>query len=470
MTKSNTCNALRVFCFIFILFTLNSCRKSLTDLDSNQIRNEFFNENNTQSNELKKIISQIKIQDSLNNFIPQLVNKIGYPQWNKSVTNEANSNNQTGRINSSDSIIFFVPFKKVSSPEVLGYLTCLKINDSLYRFRIFSKAVLDTMTNIPQGQKEFYKNASSLFALFEKSINNVDSVYIAGSFNTFFSKTKISFSNSNQSDSNSTGRTSWSAYSVQTCYVVKCDNSQSRTSISEQKCYQCSTTWYFDWTEPTQITNWWEGYNSGGGGSGSYEIIPDPSILGNFIDDPSVFEDDPMQVTFDYDQHPWPTISNILSTSQFVEYDHRNCLALAQDQIAKAGLRDLGYGSSFKVYDANGGPYPSVAKFGINYIMTKLQSGKPVIVGVDNRLGTPSSVNADGKTDHFVTIVGSGQDSRGKYLTFYDNASNLTIKGCSSNNKLYYDESTGKITGYSAANGAPPTYYDYIVTQIRKNQ
>jgi hypothetical protein len=153
-----------------------------------------------------------------------------------------------------------------------------------------------------------------------------------------------------------------------------------------------------------------------------------------------------------------------------LHHKHRNCLALAKDQIAKAGLRDLGYGSAFKVYDANGGPYPSEAKSGINYIMTKLQSGKPVIVGVDNRPGTPSSVNADGKTDHFVTIVGSGQDSQGKYLTFYDNASNLTSKGCSSNNKLYYNESTGVITGYSAANGAPPTYYDYIVTQIRKNQ
>uniref|UniRef100_UPI00083124D2 hypothetical protein n=1 Tax=Hydrotalea flava TaxID=714549 RepID=UPI00083124D2 len=215
---------------------------------------------------------------------------------------------------------------------------------------------------------------------------------------------------------------------------------------------------------------WWTGGGSTGGGGFPYEIIPDANVLGDFVDDPNIFEDDPTQVTFDYNQDPWPTINNVLSPSQFVKYDYRNCLALAKDQIAKAGLRDLGYGSAFKVYDVNGGPYPSVAKTGINYIITKLQSGKPVIVGVDNRPGTPSSVNADGKTDHFITIVGSGQDSQGKYLTFYDNATNLTSKGCSSNNKLYYDETKGVITGYSAANGAPPIYYDYIVTQIRKNQ
>lgn len=105
-----------------------------------------------------------------------------------------------------------------------------------------------------------------------------------------------------------------------------------------------------------------------------------------------------------------------------------------------------------------------------HYIITKLQSGKPIIVGVDNLPGTPSTQNADGKTDYFIVIVGSGMDAHGKYFTFFDNATNLESKSCSSNNKLYYDDNTGIISGYSAANGAPPTYHDYTVTQIRKNK
>lgn len=72
-------------------------------------------------------------------------------------------------------------------------------------------------------------------------------------------------------------------------------------------------------------------------------------------------------------------------------------------------------------------------------------------------------------TDHFVTIVGSGQDSQGTYLTFYDNATNIPSKGTSSLNKLYYDATTGIITGKSAVPYAN-AYSDYIVTQIRKNQ
>ena len=201
------------------------------------------------------------------------------------------------------------------------------------------------------------------------------------------------------------------------------------------------------------------------------ETMLDINILGDFFDDPTIFEDDQTPLTFDYDQDLWPTISKVIPLSQFVEYNHTNCLDLAKEQISKDGVRDLGYGSAFKVYDAQGGPYPSVAKDGINYIITKLQSGKPVIVGIDNRPGTPSSLNADGKTDHFVVIVGSGEDSQGKYLSFFDNATNLSIKGANSSNKLYYDAATGIISGQTAC-----TYSDgtplpaYTVTQIRKNK
>lgn len=57
----------------------------------------------------------------------------------------------------------------------------------------------------------------------------------------------------------------------------------------------------------------------------------------------------------------------------------KNCLTLAKAQIGKANVRNLGYGSAYKVYDDQGGPYPAVAKAGVEYIITKLQqtSGVP---------------------------------------------------------------------------------------------
>ncbi len=199
------------------------------------------------------------------------------------------------------------------------------------------------------------------------------------------------------------------------------------------------------------------------------EIIPEAQVLGNFEDDPTVFEEDTTQISFNFHQDPWPSIQNVLSSLQFVEYNFENCLALAKAQIAKAGVNDLGYGSAYKIYDALGGPYPDIAKFGVEYIITKLKSGLPVIVGIDNRPGTPSAKNADGRTDHFVSIVGCGQDAQGKYFTFFDNATNDVNKGTSSSNKLYYDQSTGILSGKSAAPFAN-AYYNYIVTQVRKNK
>lgn len=469
---------------VFLLFFV-SCKKNTEDLqDLTQtdflVKEQFFKTSNQLSQNLKSIVQKIKKQDSAYNFVPNLVKQIGYPNWEKVLESPRTSIN--GRLKSSDSSITLIPFNQNNSTT--AFLACIQTTDSIYfnletRNNLFNYNFF-TSTSSAIKQKQIAKLA--ILANFEKKCNNRDSLLINNTYIKSIKNASINFLNNNGN-----GRSSgWVTKEIEICYTETVyepiyPSGDPVGGFHYVERTTCTTYYVTDYTDEYDDPNnpggnsngWWNngsGSGSGGGGGFPYEIIPDPNVLGNFVDDPNVFEDDPTQVTFDYDQAPWPTMSNVLSPSQFVEYDHRNCLALAKDQIAKAGLRDLGYGSAFKVYDANGGPYTSVAKSGINYIMTKLQSGKPVIVGVDNRPGTPSSVNADGKTDHFVTIVGSGQDSQGKYLTFYDNASNLTSKGCGSNNKLYYNESTGKITGYSAANGAPPNYYDYIVTQIRKNQ
>jgi len=424
--------------------------------------------------------------------------------------------------------VFFIPLQSNTSQKIKSYITAYKHNDSLYTYRLYNRDSLNTIKPSSTGAKNNLLNTQAVFGYFEKSVNNKDSIEVSSPSRSKIKNVQISFGAANNSSlsSNSNGGiisptngcTIEIAISISYTLELWVDGSGNLLALRETMVVQvyiaidcsgggggggctCGSTppsggtipgggssapgynnnywWNYGsgWPWYTGNNNgyydpnwnwWWTGYQ-GGGNLFPIEIIPDPTALGNFFDDPNVFEDDPMQITFDYDQNPWPTISNVLSSSQFVGYDYRNCIQLAIAQILKAGLRDLGYGSAFKVYDANGGSYPNIAKSGINYIITKLQAGKPVIVGVDNRHGTPSSSNADGKTDHFVTVVGSGQDSKGKYLTFYDNATNLESKGTSSLNKLYYDDATGIITGKSAVPYAN-AYGDYIVTQIRKNQ
>ena len=59
--------------------------------------------------------------------------------------------------------------------------------------------------------------------------------------------------------------------------------------------------------------------------------------------------------------------------------------------------------------------------------------------------------NLDSTTDYFIVIVGMDTDSNGKYFRFYDNASGLSSQGANSENKFYYNSSTGTIIGQSEA-------------------
>ncbi|RKH65748.1 LysM peptidoglycan-binding domain-containing protein [Corallococcus aberystwythensis] len=107
---------------------------------------------------------------------------------------------------------------------------------------------------------------------------------------------------------------------------------------------------------------------------------------------------------------------------------------------------------------------------GRSYIDKQLEAGKPVVVGVSHK---DASYNADGLTDHFVTITGRGVDDKGRtYYTFHDpgtkNAS--TGKDTNPNNRFYVDDKTGNMyRPGKAANGyVTERHYDVAMVRINK--
>jgi hypothetical protein len=110
---------------------------------------------------------------------------------------------------------------------------------------------------------------------------------------------------------------------------------------------------------------------------------------------------------------------------------------------------------------------------GVEYLKKTLKSGIPVMVGVDDGVEV---TNDDLTTEHFITIVGTGEDAIGKYFLFYDNAVpyNEIDIGTSSKNKLYCKPSQYLIEGI----GDPRNRYiqenttkqKYVVTQIRETK
>lgn len=183
----------------------------------------------------------------------------------------------------------------------------------------------------------------------------------------------------------------------------------------------------------------------------------------------------------DYGQYngnqSWPTVLPVQGTADYVGWGYpgvrKNCLDYAKAQIAKLGHAITGYGVSGQYFQlrTSSGVNATEARKSVAYIQAALQQGKPVIVGVDYHAGSP---NADGVTDHFVVIVGSGTAPDGRhYFLFHDNAANYknAKEGASEGNRLYWNEQNATLEGTSDAMyyGATAKQY-YQVTQVRKTR
>ncbi|RKH11879.1 LysM peptidoglycan-binding domain-containing protein [Corallococcus sp. CA053C] len=106
---------------------------------------------------------------------------------------------------------------------------------------------------------------------------------------------------------------------------------------------------------------------------------------------------------------------------------------------------------------------------GRKYIDQQLDAGKPVVVGVSHKDAT---YNADGLTDHFVTITGRGVDDKGRtYYTFHDPGTTNASKGkdTNPNNRFYVDDKTGAMTRPGKAAEGYVTERRYDVAMVRRN-
>ncbi|MBC6110742.1 hypothetical protein ACFOG5_16830 [Pedobacter fastidiosus] len=212
------------------------------------------------------------------------------------------------------------------------------------------------------------------------------------------------------------------------------------------------------------------------------EVISNPDE-DNWTDPDDVVLTDPDQTVYQQyqDNQPWPIIKQVIKFDDFVPNRYVagsttetvNCLILAKEQMAKKGYTVSGFyvGSPqiFQTYTETGEVNLTKTKQAISYMIEKLNNGIPVLVGIDAKAGAPLA-NKDHSTDHFIVIIGTGTDIKGKYFQFMDSSTNWPSLGASQNNKLYFDSVTGKITGKTMSQyGIRSGRHDFIVTQVRKS-
>ena len=189
----------------------------------------------------------------------------------------------------------------------------------------------------------------------------------------------------------------------------------------------------------------------------------------------------------------WDTIAPVIPKNKFIGWNHpgikQNCMDYALEQLRQVnhwvrterwnkkwdGTKELN-DYIFQLYldaDVAGmkkGSQKNQFEPGITYLKETLKKGIPVLVGVDD--GVKSS-NDDLTTEHFVVVVGMGEDTNGKYFLFYDNAVTEMDIGTSDKNRLYCQTSTFIVEG----KGDPRNGYittsgkrGYIISQIRETK
>lgn len=178
----------------------------------------------------------------------------------------------------------------------------------------------------------------------------------------------------------------------------------------------------------------------------------------------------------------WEIIPPIIDKKDFIGWGFpgvkENCMDYAKAQIAIKGFKISNYfdvdskgeKQTFQLYTEKDGVNLKDLKKGFSYLVYALRKKIPVIIGIDNHKGS-SNPNTDKTTDHFVVVVGIGNDFKGNYIQFYDNASGDADQGTNYLNRLYFDSKSNKFIGNSQTNYAIDNNLNpYTLTMIRKSK
>ena len=186
----------------------------------------------------------------------------------------------------------------------------------------------------------------------------------------------------------------------------------------------------------------------------------------------------------------WDNIPSIIPKDKFIGWGYKFpqipevCFRYSWEQLKVMGhdLKSPGWGTSQKmnphiyqlyltenVAGMKKGVQAQQFTDGVLYLKNAIKNKIPVLVGVDD---APKAANTDKVTDHFVTIVGMGTDSTGKYFLFFDNSTRNVDVGTSSQNRLYCNCENFTIVGHTdpASTYGRGGYGQYQVTQIRESK
>jgi hypothetical protein len=196
---------------------------------------------------------------------------------------------------------------------------------------------------------------------------------------------------------------------------------------------------------------------------------------------------------FNFATQQIPIIPKVIPKTDFVPYRKVydpvknkyvgvNCMTLAKEQIAKNNcIMTNGYDPGNQTFALRSNPIKPTSNNSsrgteqynetetlkaISYMIDALNHGIPVIAGVDTRDGAKPDENTDNVTNHFIVIVGTSVDSKGRVcFNFYDSGTANVNEGTKDDLRIVFIPGVGLV----AAWGSNPDYDpNWKVTQIRR--
>lgn len=280
---------LTIVSLAFSIVFFYSCRK--IDKESTQINipdrleQDFFKVPNNISQQLQDVVDDIKRQNDHHHFLNEFIRKNGLPVWNKVVANvpivaSNQLNNQTGiggRLNDTSGIeIFLIPLRAADS-SVKTYIACVK-DSGKYKYDVYRRNTLTYLDTVSTPVKKFRRTMLSVFGYFEKSINNKDSIFVAGQYQNGIKEVSISFSSASQNRGRiSAAKITDGGSIVQICYTID-TSPQMRLSVVPVACVD---VYVYGTTLDTGIigggSTGSSGSGSGDGGGGGGGSAPSPN-------------------------------------------------------------------------------------------------------------------------------------------------------------------------------------------------
>ena len=141
-----------------------------------------------------------------------------------------------------------------------------------------------------------------------------------------------------------------------------------------------------------------------------------------------------------------------------------NCKLSADKQMSNAGYKDKGSDVAIQTKVSTDSNLSSDAIGGAISLQTDLMNGKPVIIGVEQSLGSAVVApvgNTNELTTHFVVVRSVTVQNGIVSFNYLDNGTRL---GKSPSNNLTLNISTGAITGYMSARNV-----NYHVSEVRRS-